>query len=131
MPVPLLLYALSRLREVEWLAPSELLPLWKMALPGAKAPEPQRVCDAGYDWGCIERIEVDGASLYRLPQLSDLPVTQPQQLRIWIDTKQPLLRLRQPKVPRHKRRHNGHGVPIRQPPMRHKFWNRYPHRHLL
>ena len=37
MPMPLLLYALSRLREHEWLAPSQLLPLWKMALPGAKA----------------------------------------------------------------------------------------------
>jgi hypothetical protein len=71
MPVPLLFYALSRLHEHEWLAPSELLPLWHVALPGAKAPEPQTVCEAGYDWGCIERIELDGAPLYHLPRLLD------------------------------------------------------------
>jgi hypothetical protein len=39
-PVPLLLYALSRLGGDEWLAPDELLPLWKLALPGPKVPEP-------------------------------------------------------------------------------------------
>jgi hypothetical protein len=71
MPVALLLYALSRLRESEWLKPDELLPMWKMALPGAKAPEPAAVCAAGYDWGCVERIEFDGARLYRLPRLLD------------------------------------------------------------
>jgi hypothetical protein len=77
MPVPLLLDALSRLREHEWLAPAELLPLWKLALPGAKAPEPQTVCEAGHEWGCVERIEVEGTPLYRLPQLSDPQATTP------------------------------------------------------
>ena len=71
MPVPLLLYALSRLREAEWVAPDELLPLWKVALPGAKAPEPQIVCEAGYEWGCVEKIEVGGTMLYRLPKRPD------------------------------------------------------------
>ncbi len=77
MPVPLLLYALSRLRELEWLAPSELLPMWKMALPGAKAPEPQTVCEAGYDWGCVEKIELDGSPFYRLPRLPDSQASTP------------------------------------------------------
>lgn len=77
MPVPLLLYALSRLREAEWLAPGELLPLWKVALPGAKAPEPQTVCAAGYDWGCVEKIEVEGTALYRLPRRPDSDASLP------------------------------------------------------
>ena len=36
LPVPLLRYALSRLREDEWLAPSEVLPLWKMVMAGVE-----------------------------------------------------------------------------------------------
>ncbi len=94
-PVPLLLYALSRLREDEWLAPLELLPLWRMALPNSKAPEPQTVCDAGCDWGCVEKIELDGSSWYRRPRLVDseagtppevfLDVTPPQHVGIRID----------------------------------------------
>ncbi len=70
-PVPLLRYAFSRLRANEWLAPEELLPFWKMALPGPRAPGPQTVCEAGYEWGCFERIEQEGSLLYRLPQPAD------------------------------------------------------------
>jgi len=94
-PVPLLLYALSRLREDEWLAPLDLLPLWRMALPGSKAPEPRAVCEAGYDWGCVERIELDGSAWYRLPHLADseastppevfLEVTHPHHVRIRLE----------------------------------------------
>jgi hypothetical protein len=69
-PVPLLRYAFSRLRENEWLAPDDLLPLWKMALPGPKAPTPRTVCEAGYEWGCFERIEQEGDFLYRQPSLA-------------------------------------------------------------
>src|SRR5439155_3040280 len=48
---PLLRYAFSRLRENEWLAPDDLSAFWKMALPSAKTPPPQTVCEAGYEWG--------------------------------------------------------------------------------
>ena len=94
-PVPLLLYALSRLRDGEWLAANELVPLWKVALPKAKAPEPQTACEAGYDWGCVEKIEVDGGPLYRLPRSFDsqagtpaedfLQTENPQEVRIRLD----------------------------------------------
>ena len=70
-PVPLLRYAFSRLRETEWLAPDELLVFWKMALPGPSAPAPRTVCEAGYEWGCFERIEQEGSFLYRLPRLAE------------------------------------------------------------
>ena len=77
LPVPLLRYALSRLHEDEWLAPSELLPLWKMVLARVKAPEPQAVCEAGFQWACLEKAEHDGASYYRLPQQADAEAASP------------------------------------------------------
>ena len=70
-PVPLLRYAFSRLRENEWLAPEELMAFWNMALPATKAPAPLTVCEAGYEWGCFERIEQEGGFLYRLPHPPD------------------------------------------------------------
>ena len=76
-PVPLLDYALSRLREHEWLAPNDLLPWWKLALPTAKAPEPLTVCEAGYAWGCVEKIELDGSPRYRLPPGADSEASAP------------------------------------------------------
>jgi len=77
LPVPLLTYALSRLRQDEWLAPSEVLPLWKMVLAGAKAPEPQAVCEAGFQWACLEKAEQEGAVYYRLPQQADAEAASP------------------------------------------------------
>ena len=76
-PVPLLKYAFSRLRENEWLAPEDLLPFWKMALPGAKAPGPQNVCEDGYEWGCFERAGQQGSYLYRLPKPADAVAETP------------------------------------------------------
>lgn len=69
--VPLLFYALSRLGEEDWLAADSLLPFWKKALPSPQAPEPQVVCEAAYQWGCIEKAEQEGTSLYRLPRSTD------------------------------------------------------------
>jgi hypothetical protein len=77
LPVPLLRYALSRLREDEWLAPSEVLPLWKMVMAGAKAPEPRAVCEAGFQWACLEKAEQEGAGYYRLPQQADAEAASP------------------------------------------------------
>jgi hypothetical protein len=70
-PVPLLLYALSRLRNTEWAAPNDLLPLWKMALPEPKVPEPRGICETGYDLGCLEMVEHEGTPCYRLPRPPD------------------------------------------------------------
>ena len=70
-PVPLLRYALSRLPDNEWVAANELLPLWELALPGAKAPKPQNVCAEGCKLGCLERTEHEGTPFYRVPRLTD------------------------------------------------------------
>ena len=64
-PVPLLLYALSRLHDDEWLAPDDVAPLWRLALPGAKTPEPRVICEAGFEGGLLEKAEQDGTLFYR------------------------------------------------------------------
>jgi hypothetical protein len=64
-PVPMLRYALSRLGHDEWAAPDDLLPFWKMGLPGGKTPEPQAVCDAGFECGLLEASVQNGTRLYR------------------------------------------------------------------
>ncbi|MBI4659652.1 MAG: hypothetical protein HY735_12500 [Verrucomicrobia bacterium] len=91
-PVSLLLYALFRLGENEWLAPGDLLPIWKLGLPGGKAPEPRTVCEAGFDCGLLEKVEEDGTSLYRWRGLVEtapdappddfLEVQNPDEIRI-------------------------------------------------
>jgi hypothetical protein len=88
LPVPLLLYALSRLRGDEWLAPNDILPLWELALPGAKAPEPQAVCEAGYDWGCLEKTDHDGSPCYRVPRQSDSEANTPAEAFLRIENPQ-------------------------------------------
>ena len=70
-PVPLLRYALSRLGEDEWAAPDDLLPFWKLGLPGGKRPEPRAVCDAGFECGLLEASVQDGLRLYRWRGLVD------------------------------------------------------------
>ncbi len=76
-PAPLLRYAFSRLRENEWLAPDDLSAFWKMALPSAKTPPPQTVCETGYECGLFERIERDRTWLYRLPRTADAMAGRP------------------------------------------------------
>jgi hypothetical protein len=70
-PVPMLLYALSRLGEDEWAAPDDLLPFWKLGLPGGRTPEPRAVCDAGFECGLLEAAVQDGTRLFRWRGLVD------------------------------------------------------------
>jgi len=86
-PIPLLLYAVSRLRDNEWLAPADISTFWKIALPGAKAPEPQVVCEAGYQCACLERAEHEGATLYRRPRQADAQAGAPPEA--FLDVRQP------------------------------------------
>jgi hypothetical protein len=75
--VALLLYALSRLVGDEWLAPEGLLPLWKAGRAQSKGPEPQVVCEAAYEWGCVEKLELNGSPLYRFPRCPDREASTP------------------------------------------------------
>ena len=72
-PVILLGYAFARLKSSEWAAAEGLPPFWKLALPKAKLPEPQALCDLGCAWDCLEKSVFQGASYYRLRPEPDLP----------------------------------------------------------
>ena len=94
-PIPLLRYALSRLPENEWVAVKDLLPLWTMAFPRTKMPDPQNVCAEGCRLGCFERTEHEGIHFYRLPRLTDpwedappgdfLSVQGPEEVQVDLD----------------------------------------------
>jgi hypothetical protein len=91
-PVPMLRYALSRLGQDEWAAPDDLLPFWKMGLPGGKTPEPRALCEAGFACGLLEASVQDGTRLYRWRGLVDavsgtppedfLAIAGPEEIRI-------------------------------------------------
>lgn len=87
-PVPLFLYALSRSGADQWLAPADLEGIWNLVLSGAKAPEPQTVCEAAYEWGCVEKAESDGAALYRLPRVWDSQANSPPEAFLGLEDPQ-------------------------------------------
>lgn len=73
-PLRLAMYALARLGTQEWAAVEELTPLWKLAnFREQDQPAPQAVCQGGWEWGCLERVERDGITWYRLSQPDGQP----------------------------------------------------------
>jgi hypothetical protein len=65
-PIEAVLYALSLLGADEWLTPRELSPLLKMFCPPDIA-DPDAICQAGYDCGCLLKLSEAGMDYYRLP----------------------------------------------------------------
>ena len=70
-PPRLTLYALSRLQPDEWVAPEDLIPLWKLACPKTRPPDPRQVCEAGFACGCLEKAVTSGHALFRLASLEE------------------------------------------------------------
>jgi hypothetical protein len=65
-PLEAVTYALSLLKPQEWLAPQELAVLLKVFCPPA-GPQADRICQAGWQWGCLVKQVDAGQSYYRLP----------------------------------------------------------------
>lgn len=70
-PVQLIFYALCRLKDNEWADPDTLVPLLKLALNSSTIPDMGAVCRAGWVRACLEKIEREGKTLYRLPRKDD------------------------------------------------------------
>ena len=70
-PSALAIYALSRLPPEQWVAPADLVPLWKRGFPGVEIPDPGEIFQVGFECGCFERISAQGQSLYRLAPIED------------------------------------------------------------
>ena len=70
MPVDLIDYALSLLRENQWADPDDLSDLFKIAYPSAsKLPDARKACEKGWQNGCLEKLSLNGKGVCRLAAL--------------------------------------------------------------
>lgn len=79
-PVETTLYALSQLNEHEWL-PAEGLAVVLKIFTGEDTDHPcEQICEAGWEWGCLAKVMVDGKAYYRVPEdsLDDLTTASPE-----------------------------------------------------
>lgn len=65
-PLEAVIYALSLLKPQEWLAPQELDVVLKVFCPPG-GPEADKICQAGWQWGCLVKQVEASQSYYRLP----------------------------------------------------------------
>lgn len=67
-PVEVTLYALSQLKEHEWL-PADALAVILKIFTGKEADHPgEHICEVGWEWGCLVKVVADGKTYYRLPE---------------------------------------------------------------
>ena len=80
-PAQVALYATSQLEEHEWLSADSLAVILKI-FTGEDVTHPyEQICEAGWDWGCLAKVVVDGKAYYRLPDdpLEDATSLTPEQ----------------------------------------------------
>ena len=74
-PIEVTLYALSQLREHEWLLADSLAVMLKI-FTGVTTDHPcKQICEVGWEWGCLEKVVVDEKAYYRLPEDSQEDTT--------------------------------------------------------
>ena len=79
-PIEVALYALSQLKEHEWI-PTDSLAVMIKIFTGEAADNPhEQICEAGWEWGCLVKIVADGKAYYRLPEdsLKDKTSSSPE-----------------------------------------------------
>ena len=67
-PIEVVLSALSQLKEHEWLHADGLAVMLKIFTGDATDTPPEHICEAGWKWGCMAKLVVDGKAYYRLPE---------------------------------------------------------------
>ena len=79
-PVEVTLYALSQLKEHEWL-PADRLAVMLKIFTGAADHPCEQICEAGWEWGCLVKVVADEKAYYRLPDdpLEDATPPTPEQ----------------------------------------------------
>ena len=69
-PVDLIEYALSLLGENQWADADDLSAFFKIAYPSAdKLPDVRKACEKGWLNGCLEKLSLNGKTVYRLAAL--------------------------------------------------------------
>ena len=79
-PIEVTLYALSQLKEHEWLLADSLAVMLKI-FTGETTDHPcKQICEVGWEWGCLEKVVVDKKAYYRLPEdsLEDTTSSSPE-----------------------------------------------------
>ena len=66
-PIEVTLYALSQLKEQEWL-PADALTVILKIFTGKESDHPEHICEVGWKWGCLAKVVADGKTYYRLPE---------------------------------------------------------------
>lgn len=65
-PVAAARYAFGQLAPDAWLTPEQLTPILKVFCADPK-PDATKLCLSGWEWGCLARHTINGATHYRLP----------------------------------------------------------------
>jgi hypothetical protein len=66
-PVDLIEYAFSFLGESQWADADDLAAFFKIAYPSAdKLPDVRKMCEKGWQNGCLEKLGLNGKAVYRL-----------------------------------------------------------------
>jgi len=66
-PIEVASYALSQLKENEWL-PADSLSVMLMIFVGKAVDYPyEHIYEAGWEWGCLKKVVTNGKAYYRLP----------------------------------------------------------------
>ncbi len=67
-PVKFMIYALSRLKPQEWASHGEASSLFKRFPDVPEKLDIQRFFEAGWEWGCLAKQEIEGEVYYRAPE---------------------------------------------------------------
>ncbi|MGD9323101.1 MAG: hypothetical protein PVG26_03725, partial [Desulfobacterales bacterium] len=69
-PVDLIDYALSLLEGNQWADPDSLAAFFEIAYPSAnRLPDARKVCEKGWQYGCLEKLSLNEKAFYRLAEL--------------------------------------------------------------
>ncbi|MCB0061464.1 MAG: hypothetical protein KDE19_05100, partial [Caldilineaceae bacterium] len=69
-------YAFGQLGTDEWLTPPQLDPILEIFCDKPKV-DPEKLCEAGWEWGCLARHTAKGQAHYRLPTETETAKRRP------------------------------------------------------
>ena len=74
-PIQVVIYALSRLNQNEWVLPDEFSRFWRILYQDT--PDSKVICEAGSKWGYLSKQEYQGKPYYRLAETMGASMVKP------------------------------------------------------
>ena len=80
-PIEVVIYTFSQLKEHEWLPADSLAVIFKIFKCKVEDKNCEQICEAGWEWGNLKKVVVDGKTYYRLPEncMGDTTSVSPKQ----------------------------------------------------